>query len=112
MVPVYTVAPVDPGVSRVLARGDVLRPGEEVVPAGLSALRGLDPSFQLDKSAADGPRRKRLAEWITHPDNSLFARVAVNRVWHHHFGRGIVDTPNDFGRMGSPPTHRELLDWL
>ena len=112
MVPVYTVAPVDPGVSRVLARGDVLRPGEEVAPAGLSALRGLDPSFQLDKSAADGPRRKRLAEWITHPDNSLFARVAVNRVWHNHFGRGIVDTPNDFGFGGGRPSHPELLDWL
>jgi hypothetical protein len=112
LVPVYTVAPVDPGVTRVLARGDVLRPGEEVAPAGLSALRGLDPSFHLEKSAADGQRRRRLAEWITHPDNSLFARVAVNRVWHHHFGRGLVDTPNDFGFGGGRPSHPELLDWL
>ena len=112
LVPVYTVAPVDPGVTRVLARGDVLRPGEEVAPAGLSAIRGLDPSLQLDKAAPDGQRRRRLAEWITHKDNSLFARVAVNRVWHHHFGRGLVDTPNDFGFGGGRPSHPELLDWL
>ena len=49
---------------------------------------------------------------MTHPDNPLFARVIVNRLWHHHFGTGIVETPNDFGLNGERPTHPELLDWL
>src|SRR5204863_515606 len=56
--------------------------------------------------------RTELAKWIANPDNPLTARVMVNRIWENHFGRGIVDTPNDFGRMGSRPTHPELLDYL
>jgi hypothetical protein len=56
--------------------------------------------------------RTRLAKWVTDPDNPLTARVMVNRIWHYHFGRGIVATPNDFGRMGFRPTHPELLDHL
>ena len=59
-----------------------------------------------------GARRAALARWITDERNPLTWRSIVNRVWHYHFGRGIVDTPNDFGRRGSPPTHPELLDWL
>ena len=53
-----------------------------------------------------------LAEWIVHPENTLTWRSIVNRIWHYHFGRGIVDTPNDFGRVGGTPSHPELLDWL
>ncbi|MEQ8837877.1 MAG: DUF1553 domain-containing protein, partial [Lacipirellulaceae bacterium] len=58
------------------------------------------------------PRRRILAEWITHPDNMLASRVIVNRVWQHHFGRGIVRSSNNYGYFGTEPTHPELLDWL
>ena len=59
-----------------------------------------------------GSGRRELADWITVDCRDLMARVIVNRVWQHHFGRGLVDTPNDFGRRGRPPTHPELLDYL
>ena len=62
--------------------------------------------------AADASGRLELARWITHPEHPLTARVIVNRVWHWHFGRGIVDTPSNFGATGSAPTHPQLLDWL
>jgi hypothetical protein len=62
--------------------------------------------------APDADRRRSLAEWIANPDNPIFARVIVNRIWGHHFGTGIVENPNDFGANGGPPSHPELLDTL
>lgn len=96
----------------VLKRGDTESPSEEAVaPASLSLLSGLKAEF----GAADmpeGQRRKALAAWVTDARNPLTRRVIVNRLWHWHFGQGIVSTPSDFGLGGSKPSHPELLDWL
>jgi hypothetical protein len=90
----------------VLVRGDYSRPGEEVRPGFPSVLAA------AGKVSDGGPNRKDLADWIASPNNPLTARVMVNRIWRHHFGRGIVSTPSDFGTHGQPPSHPELLDWL
>jgi cytochrome c553 len=96
----------------VLKRGDVSSPDKEVGPGTLPFAKELTSQFDLPKDAPEGARRVALARWITDKSNPLTWRVIVNRVWHYHFGRGLSDTPNDFGRMGSQPTHPELLDWL
>jgi mono/diheme cytochrome c family protein len=96
----------------LLARGDVNKPGEPVEPGALSAVPGLAARFSLPADAPEGERRAALARWITDPRNPLTWRSIVNRVWQYHFGRGLVDSPNDFGRMGQLPSHPELLDWL
>jgi hypothetical protein len=96
----------------LLRRGDINQPAGAVEPGALSCVKGLPSRFQLPAGAGEGARRAALANWLTHDDNVLTWRSIVNRVWHYHFGRGIVDSPNDLGRMGSPPTHPELLDWL
>jgi len=97
---------------RVLSRGNVRAPTHEVGPGTLSLVAGLESRFDLGPDHAEGDRRAALARWLADPRNPLPWRSIVNRVWQHHFGRGIVATPGDFGRMGSPPTHPELLDWL
>lgn len=97
---------------QVFLGGDPQRPGADVVPASLSAFDAVAPPYRLGNDAAEGQRRLQLAEWIVHPDNPLTPRVLANRVWHYHFGTGLVDTPSDFGYMGGRPTHPELLDWL
>jgi hypothetical protein len=91
-------------------RGDPMQPREEVQPAALSriAIQAQQTSFPVNES----DRRLALANWIVSPGNPLTARVMVNRLWHHHFGRGLVETPSDFGLNGARPTHPELLDWL
>lgn len=96
----------------VLQRGDVRLPGAEVSPGALACLPALAHHFDLAEDSGEGARRVALARWLTDPENPLTWRSIVNRVWHYHFGRGLVDTPNDFGRMGALPTHPELLDWL
>jgi uncharacterized protein DUF1553/uncharacterized protein DUF1549/cytochrome c len=107
---VYAVKPLPPRPIHILKRGDVEQPGETVTPGGLACTTDLDPNFR--ESETEGGRRAALAAWISHPDNPLTWRSIVNRIWQTHFGRGLVDTPNDFGRNGSLPTHPELLDWL
>jgi hypothetical protein len=94
---------------RLLVRGEVHNPGEEVQP-GLPACVPAVPVADY-KPAAEKPRIE-LARWLTASDNPLTSRVLVNRLWHYLFGRGLVSTPNDFGRNGQPPTNPELLDWL
>jgi mono/diheme cytochrome c family protein len=88
-------------------KGDPQRLGDKVPRHFLTVLGG-----QALSDGEAGSGRRQLADWIASPDNSLTARVLVNRLWQHHFGRGIVPTPNDFGRQGQPPTHPELLDFL
>jgi hypothetical protein len=96
----------------LLKRGDINKPGEKAVPGALACMAGLEAHFALRDANDEGNRRLALVRWLTDPKNVLTWRSIVNRVWHYHFGRGLVDTPNDFGHMGSQPTHPELLDWL
>jgi hypothetical protein len=98
----------------LLIRGDVNRPGEAVGPAALGCVPDLPGTldFRTGSAEEESARRAALARWLTDPRNVLTWRSIVNRIWHWHFGRGLSDTPNDFGRMGSAPSHPELLDWL
>jgi hypothetical protein len=93
----------------VLARGDYQNKGERV---GMRTLGVLLPDGAPELDPATKTPRSELARWVTSSSNPLTARVMVNRVWQYHFGRGIVSTPNDFGRMGGRPSHPKLLDWL
>jgi hypothetical protein len=116
---VYATVPIAPRPIHLLKRGDVERQGDLVSPGALRLLKGLEPRFDTFKANAqkagkddEGWRRAALADWIADDNNALTWRSIVNRVWQYHFGKGLVDTPNDFGRNGSRPTHPELLDWL
>ncbi|CAN5896042.1 PSD1 and planctomycete cytochrome C domain-containing protein [soil metagenome] len=107
----------DPDAVHILANGALDAPGDLVEPGLLGALleigemeRSADSSWSVPESQ-DG-RRLALARWIASPDNPLTARVMVNRIWQHHFGKGLVASSNNFGKMGQRPTHPELLDWL
>jgi hypothetical protein len=103
-----------PPKTYLLERGELANKREEVEP-GFPAILSPDhkptPATITPLPTSTG-RRLALAQWIASPDNPLTARVIVNRLWQHHFGRGIVATPNDFGTRGATPTHPELLDWL
>jgi len=109
---VYSVVSKTPGKMHVFKRGDTSQPGEEITAGGLTTLGIGAGDFGLGSESGDAERRRELAEWITNPNNHLFARTIVNRVWHYHFGTGIVDTPSDLGRGGGAPSHPGLLDWL
>ncbi len=101
-----------PGPFHVFAGGDPQKKADPVVPRSIAVLERTAGKYQLDAKAPEGQRRLALARWIASDRNALTLRVLANRVWHYHFGRGIVATPSDFGMMGARPTHPKLLDWL
>lgn len=99
--------------THLLTRGSPHAPSDEVTP-GFPAILS-PPEVEIPapgEGAQTSGRRRILADWIMSPDNPLTARVMVNRLWQHHFGRGIVKSASDFGFQGTPPTHPQLLDWL
>jgi hypothetical protein len=106
---VYAGTFSQPGPTHVLLRGDPMSKGDAVEP---SALAVIEPPVTIAAGAPESERRLALAHWLGRPDNPLPARVMVNRLWHYHFGQGIVSTPSDFGYNGGRPSHPELLDWL
>jgi mono/diheme cytochrome c family protein len=106
---VYAGKFVKPPAVRRLHRGDVTQPKEEIGPGVLAGVGG---TVSIPPGASDPERRLALARWIADPGNPLTARVMVNRLWHYHFGTGLVDTPSDFGKNGGRPSHPELLDFL
>ena len=106
---VYAGTFSQPDATHVLYRGEPLQKRETVAPAAIQAIA---PPLALAADAPEAERRLALARWIASPDNPLAARVMVNRIWQHHFGQGLVNTPNDFGFNGGRPSHAALLDWL
>jgi len=108
----YAGTRVQPTPTRLLKRGDVRSPQQEVTPGALSAVADLDPDFGLAADAPEAQRRLKFAAWLADGRNPLPARVMANRVWHWHFGQGLFATPNDCGVSGTRPSHPELLDWL
>lgn len=96
--------PKSQAFAHILERGNYASKGEKVFPGVPSVLSGKDTKVP--------PNRLGLAQWLVNPENPLTARVTVNRYWHYMFGRGIVETTEDFGIMGSRPSHPQLLDWL
>jgi len=101
----------DPPEMHIMNRGNPRLVGDKVTPTFPVLLTSQKPQIKKTPYQTSG-RRRALAEWITSPDNKMTARVMVNRIWQHQFGRGIVRSPNNFGLLGSVPTHPDLLDWL
>lgn len=96
----------------VLKRGEINSPGALAEPGALKCVPGLSGKLQIADATNESLRRVALADWLADPKNVLTWRSIANRLWQYHFGEGLVNTPNDFGHMGSAPTHPELLDWL
>ena len=107
----YGVVAETPPEVKILVRGDPETPTDETVKPGTLGWKKQEQIFG-DADMPEGQRRLALATWITDENNPLTGRVIVNRLWHWHFGRGIVGTPSDFGYGGERPSHPELLDWL
>ena len=101
-----------PAQAHLLIRGDYNTPGSKVEPGVPAVLTDAGFEFDIKPGYQTTGRRLALARWLTRPQNPLTARVHVNRIWAHHFGRGLVATLDNFGLAGSPPSHPELLDWL
>lgn len=101
-----------PTVTHLLHRGDVEQKRDEMTPGALSVIKSPKGEFELAVDSPESVRRIRFADWVVSEANPLTWRVMANRVWQHHFGEGIVRSPNDFGFNGEKPTHRELLDHL
>ncbi len=101
-----------PRTIHVLDRGAESAPQQPVEPAALKCVPGLSGDLTIDVAGPESLRRAALADWIVDRRNGLTWRSIVNRVWYYHFGRGLVESLNDFGRMGATPTHPELLDYL
>ena len=109
----WTDLSATPKPIRLLQQGERHKPGAEIAPGFLSAVAALDKPLTAPPSDSKTThRRLQFARWITDAKNPLTARVLVNRVWQHHFGQGLVRTPNNFGFKSDPPTHPQLLDWL
>jgi hypothetical protein len=109
---VFAITPQTAPVVHRLARGNPAQPLEPIAAAGLRHVAGPQADFGLSADAAESDRRAKLASWIASAENPLFARVIANRLWHYHFGAGLVATPNDLGFNGGQPSHPELLEWL
>lgn len=105
------VAQAAPAV-QIHVRGSVNDLGDIVPAGGIAAIQDVSANFGLATDAPEATRRLKLADWIASPQNPLFLRTIVNRIWHHHFGNGLVKTPNDLGFNGGVPSHPDLLDWL
>lgn len=109
----WTDITATPDALHILKNGDRHQPLEPVVPGALSFVPSLQVDFTTPQSGAPTTRRRtQLAEWLTEHQHPLTWRVMANRIWQHHFGQGLVRSPNNFGFLGAQPSHRELLDWL
>jgi len=108
---VMTEQPGAPAPTFLFSRGDIDQPREKVAPGGLTILDSTLP-YSATATPSSSGRRTALANWLTDPKQPLTGRAIANRIWMHHFGRGLVPTPGDFGKLGEKPTHPELLDWL
>jgi len=102
----------EPRPIHLLQRGEIGKPLELVAPGALGCVAELAAAFDVPEGSDESVRRAALAHWLTDRKNPLTWRSIINRVWHHHFGAGIVPTLNDFGHMGATASHPELLDWL
>jgi hypothetical protein len=109
--PNFKPAP-QPRPIHLLERGELSKPSELVGPGTIACVPGMRGELAIEDATDESQRRAALARWLTDPQNGLTWRSIANRVWLYHFGRGLCDTPNDFGKMGGAPSHPELLDWL